>query len=144
MSDPLPHIYESGLSWKQGASGTATAGSRAPLTVAPPPQWGGTDEHWSPEHLLLAAAASCLMTTFVAVAAKSKLAFSAYEAKATGTLDKTERGIVFTGIRLSVSLRVAAGDEERARRLLDTAKKHCIVANSLNVPVVLEAAVTAA
>lgn len=110
--------------------------------MAPPLQWDGVDDRWSPEHLLLAAAASCLMTTFLSVAAKSKLPVLAYEADAAGVVDKTEAGIMFTSIALRVKLRAPKGEAERGARLLELAKKHCIVSNSLRNPVVLEAEVS--
>lgn len=141
MSQPLPHTYEIDLRWTSGSEGTAAAAPRPDLTVAPPPQWGGTDAHWSPEHLLLAALASCQMTTFAAVAAKSQFAFSGYAAKVSGTLEKTPAGIVFTSVRLAVALRVPPGERDKGLRLLELAKKHCIVANSLKAETRLEASV---
>lgn len=141
MSAPLPHEYEIELARTEGARGVASAGPRREIAVGPPPQWDGGDGEWSPEHLLLAAAASCLMTTFVSIARKSKLELLGYRASARGTLDKTPDGIVFTSIVMRVALDVPTGEAERARRLLALAEKHCIVSNSLKAPVALESSV---
>ncbi len=44
------------------------------IEVATPPEFPkGIAGIWSPEHLLVAAVSSCLMTTFLAVAENSKL-----------------------------------------------------------------------
>lgn len=82
------------------------------------------------------------MTTFAAIAAKSKLEYAGYECRAEGVLDKTPEGLRFTRVALFVTLRGA--DAEKAVRLLELAKKHCIVSNSLRLPVEVESVVLAA
>ena len=77
-----------------------------------------------------------------AFARKDKLAIARFSARAEGVLDKTRAGLVFTSIRLHVNMTVPAADVERGERLLHTAKKFCIISNSLNVAVELEASVT--
>ena len=72
------------------------------------------------------------------------LKVSRYASLVKGILDKTPTGIGFTSITLHVDLAVEPGDAERAARLLQSAKKHCIVANSLKTPVDLRVLVTAA
>ena len=133
MNAPFPHRYEVNLTSEGGPLGKLSAGQRPSLSGGPPPEFGGDDQRWSPEHLLLASANLCLMTTFAAIAAKSKLDYSAYDSRAEGILDKTPEGLRFTRITLTVTVR--SGDAERAARLLDMAKKHCIISNSLRVPV---------
>lgn len=141
MNAPFPHHYEVTLTGGGDSLGTLTAGPRPALAGGPPPEFGGDDRTWSPEHLLLASASLCLMTTFTAIAAKSKLAVSGYESRAEGILDKTPEGLRFTRIVLKVTIRAA--DAANASRLLDLAKKHCIVSNSLARPVEVEGSVTA-
>lgn len=136
---PFPHRYEVSLRRTEGARGALSAGGRPALEGAPPPEFDGPEGVWSPEHLLLASASLCLMTTFLAVAAKSRLAVAAYESRAEGVLDKTPEGLGFTRLAVRVTLAVAEEDRERAARLLETAKRHCIVSNSLKRPIELEA-----
>lgn len=38
------------------------------LYVASPPEFGGPEGVWSPEHLFVASVAACMMTTFRAIA----------------------------------------------------------------------------
>jgi organic hydroperoxide reductase OsmC/OhrA len=143
MTSPFPHHYEVRL---VGSNGTARlgGGKRPEILSGPPPEFGGSEEWWSPEHLLLSAAALCLMTTFEALAARSRLQVDGYESRVAGVLDKSSAGLGFTSIRIAVDLRVAEADRTRAEELLQSAKRHCIVANALKPAVELETLVNAA
>jgi len=133
---PFPHRYTVEL-----AERLLTASPRPPISVGSPPQFGGTDQVWSPEELLVGATLECLWTTFEAYAAHDKLEFSGWRSSGVGVLDKGPTGPVFTSITLSVDMTVAAADVERAQRLLQTAEKHCIVSNALRVAVTVEATI---
>ena len=140
----LPYRYETRLKWKDEAQAELSAQGKPDLLVGPPPEFGGQDSWWSPEHLFVAAVEACLMTTFFAVARKSKLAVLGYESRAEGTLDKTAEGLLFTAVTLRPVVKVAAQDAERAGRLIELAKKHCLVSASLKTPVAVEASVLGA
>lgn len=144
MPAPFPHHYEANLDWTEGSQGNISAPSLPEIIGGPPPQFDGKDGVWSPEQLLLSAAGLCLMTTFLALAKKSPLDLSAYQSRAQGTLDRTKEGLVFTDITLHVKITVPAGNVERAEKLIETAKKYCIVSNSLKRPINLDASVVAA
>ena len=130
----FPHHYSVTLEDRRLA-----APPRTPIAVGAPPQFGGSDEVWSPEELLVGAALECLWTTFEAYAHHDQLEFAGWRGTGVGTLDKGPTGPAFTSIVLSVELTVAAADVERARRLLDTAEKHCIISNALRVAVTVQA-----
>ncbi|MBI3553414.1 MAG: OsmC family protein [Elusimicrobia bacterium] len=142
MIAPFPHQYKTQLEWTSDRSGTITAGPRT-IVGGPPPDFDGSDEWWNPEQLLLASASLCLMTTFMAMTSKYPLKPRAFICRAEGTLDKTPLGLAFTSIILRVELRVAVNEIERADRLIENAKKYCIISNSLKTPVTLEATVVA-
>lgn len=142
MNAPFPHRYEVKLTGGAGPRGELTAGPRPALAGGPPPEFGGDDSAWSPEHLLLASASLCLKATFAAVAEKSKLDYSGYDSVAEGTLDKTPEGLRFTRILIKTTVRSA--DADKATRLMEMAKKHCIVSNSLRQPIELVLAVVPA
>jgi organic hydroperoxide reductase OsmC/OhrA len=133
---PFPHRYTVHLE-----DGLLVAPPRAPIALGPPPQFGGTDRVWSPEELLVGAVLECLWTTFEAYARHDKLSIASWWGTGLAVLDKSASVPVFTSITLSVTLVVAAADEERARRLLGTAEKRCIVSNALVVPVAVEATI---
>jgi organic hydroperoxide reductase OsmC/OhrA len=135
---PFPHHYTVTLDDRR-----LEAPPRAPIAAGAPPQFGGTDEVWSPEELLVGAALECLWTTFEAYARHDQLEVAGWRGTGTGVLDKGPTGPAFTAITLAVEMSVASADVERARRLLDTAEKHCIISNALRVAVIVKAEVRA-
>jgi len=138
MTNPFPHAYDLLLSWKEGPTGTLSAPPRPAISVGKPPQFGGTDAWWSPEHLLLASAASCLMATYLTMAEKQKLKILRYRCEASGNVDKTDEGFRFVSVLLTTSVESTGADQEKAERLLETAKKYCLISNSLKAPVSLD------
>ena len=128
-----------------GSSGAVvSAPPRPELRGGAPVEFGGRDDWWSPEHLLLSAAALCLKTTFEVFASRARLEVLSYSSHVEGTLDKTPQGLAFTSITIAVEITVADDDAARAGDLLRTAKDHCIVANALKTPIRLTASVRAA
>ena len=111
-----------------------------PLRSAPPKDYDGPGDAWSPEHLLLAAVETCFMFTFQAVAQASKFDFLSLELSGSGTVDRKDGATRFTEIILKPKLRLPKGtDPERARRMLEKGEKTCLVTASLSVPIRLEA-----
>jgi organic hydroperoxide reductase OsmC/OhrA len=142
MPSPFPHHYSAELNWEDESTGTIRAGARPPIQGGPPPEFDGSEKVWSPEHLLLSAANLCLMTTFMSLARKTRLAVMGYKGRVEATLDKTAEGLLFTSMAVHVDLKVEAGKAEEGRKLLEKAKKYCIVSNALKIPETLESRVT--
>ena len=114
----------------------------AALDAAPPAEFGGPGDLWSPETLLAASVASCFILTFRAVARASKLEWTELVCDVDAVLDRVDRVTRFTEIRERVMLDVPAGtDEAKALRLLEKAEQACLVTNSLSAEVKLEAKV---
>ncbi|RYD87166.1 MAG: hypothetical protein EOP50_21205 [Sphingobacteriales bacterium] len=69
MNTPV-HYYDVAVAWEAGRHGTLSSPVlHDRITVATPPEFAkGEAGTWSPEHLLVAAVNSCLMTTFLAIA----------------------------------------------------------------------------
>lgn len=141
MAAPFPHHYETSLVWKDGSRGILSAGPRPKIEGGPPPQFNGQETWWSPEHLLLASAELCFMTTFLSVVRKSKIEPLRYESRSEGVLEKTPEGLRITEITLHVTVSVPALDADKTRGLMDLAKKYCIISNSLKRPPILIATV---
>jgi organic hydroperoxide reductase OsmC/OhrA len=141
MSQPFPHHYEATLVWEEGSRAALSSGARPVLVGGPPPEFDGEPGWWSPEHLLLSAANLCLMTTYMVLAKKVGLVIAQYRSRAEGILEKTREGIVFTRITLHVEIQAPPQRLEEARKMVETAKRYCIVSNSLKLPVEVEAAV---
>jgi|CXWL01.1.fsa_nt_gi organic hydroperoxide reductase OsmC/OhrA len=135
---PFPHRYAVALE-----DGNLVAEPRPRIPAGAPPQFGGTDRVWSPEELLVGAVLLCLKTTFDAYALREALEVLDWRGTGTGVLAKSPTGPAFTSVELHVQLNVKPGNEERARQLLETAERHCIISRAIKAPVVLDAAVTA-
>jgi peroxiredoxin-like protein len=102
------------------------------LVSAPPAEFGGPGDRWSPETLLIAAVADCFVLTFRAIARASKLPWVSLECEVEGTLDRVERLTQFTEFRARALLQIPPDtDEERAQRLLARAEQTCLITNSL-------------
>jgi len=72
MSDS--HIYHTNVQWSTQRKGKLSNKGMPTIEIATPPEFpGGHPDIWSPEHLFVASAEICLMTTFLSIAEKSKL-----------------------------------------------------------------------
>jgi len=112
------------------------------IVTAPPAQFGGPGNLWSPEELLSAAVADCFILTFKAVARASKLEWTALSCEVDGVLDRPEKNSLFTEFKLQVELTVpAVTDEAKALRLLEKAEQGCLITNSLKSVISLDAKV---
>jgi peroxiredoxin-like protein len=103
-----------------------------PLISAPPREFDGPGNLWSPETFVVAAVADCLVLTFRAVAKAAKLDWTNVACDATGVVDRSDGVTRFTEVRLHVRLSVpVGGDSEKARKVLEKAEKACLIGNSL-------------
>lgn len=138
----FPHHYTVKASAQQQGSVAVEAANLPPINSAPPVEFGGPGNQWSPETLLMAAIADCLILSFRAIARASRLEWHELICDAEGTLDRVDGITRFTHVVLQATLRVPAGvDTARAQRLLDKAKQTCLVTNSLTAECRLEASV---
>ncbi len=130
---PFPHHYVVNASVRPvGDVPLFTEGTRV-IESAPPKEFDGPGNQWSPEGLLTAAVADCFALGFRAIAAASKYAWVSLESSTHGTLDRVEGKMRFTRFETHAKLHVPAGaDVERGRRLLEKAELTCLVSNSLN------------
>lgn len=140
------HTYTTGLTWTGSKRGSLSSPGLPEIDVAtPPPFPGGIDGVWSPEHMFVASAEVCLLTTFLAIAENSRLEFVSYQSEAAGTVEKTDSGYDVT--RIVIRPHVVIADEskiERTRRILDKAEEHCLVSRSMKTPVELQPTITVA
>lgn len=133
------YLFEVEVAWTDKRAGQIASDDFPILHVSAPPEFSGDAGVWTPEHLLLAAAASCLMQTFLAVAGASKLSISSYRSKAIGRLEKIAgEGYRFTEITVTPEIEIAAEDLEKAQKVLAKAKESCFVGNSLRTSLQVE------
>ena len=139
-SSPVPsYLYLLDLDWIGRRSGEVKVEGALPVAFSAPPEFSGDPGMWTPEHLLVAATSSCLMTTFLAIAERSNLKVYSYRCRAFGRLEKVPgEGYRFTEISLAPEISIAAEDVEKALRVLGKAEKNCFISNSLRAKVKLE------
>jgi organic hydroperoxide reductase OsmC/OhrA len=130
---PFPHQYLVNAAVRpDGDVPLSTEGVRV-IESAPPREFDGPGNQWSPEGLLTAAVADCFVLGFRAIAAASKYPWHSLESQTRGTLDRVEGKMRFTRFETHAKLHVPPGaDIERAKKLLEKAELTCLVANSLN------------
>ena len=138
----LPHRYHVCASGGPQGSVAVEAERLPALETAAPAEFGGPGDLWSPETLLVAAAADCFILSFRGVMRASKFEWESLACKADGVLDRVEGKTRFTAFSLHASLRIpSTGDKQEAQRLLERAEQGCLITNSLIAETTLETSV---
>lgn len=154
----MDHTYRATLTWdgSDGSTGGGyTAYGRNHVGAVPPaegtfalsadPHFRGDPTRANPEQLLVLAASSCQMLSFLHVAATAGLDVLAYDDDAEGLMPGRERPMRITRITLRPTVTVAAGsDVSRFDELMHEAHEGCFIASSLTSEVVLEPTVRVA
>ena len=136
---PLPHHYRARVTDSVNTYAIASSDRLPNLRTSPPEEYGGPGDAWTPEHLLVASVESCFVFTFRAFARMSQIGVVQLNVDATGTVGRQEGVTRFTEIVLRPTIVVASGsDHDRVRRLVERSEKACLVAASLNTPVIIE------
>jgi uncharacterized OsmC-like protein len=139
---PLPHYYNVTVAAGEKGPTEITSPGLDPLISAPPREFDGPGNLWSPETFVVAAVGDCLVLTFRAIAKVAKISWTNVVCDATGVVDRLEGITRFTEVRLHVRLSVPFGaDAEKARQVLEKAEKACLVGNSLKCEPTIDAEV---
>ena len=129
---PYPHRYTVSAAGRAEGEVTLTCPSLPPIASASPPESDGPVGLWSPETLLTAAVANCIILTFRALARASHFEWLTLECCTEGVLDRIEGVAQFAHFATVARLTVPAeASEEKARRLLEKSERDCLVTNSL-------------
>jgi peroxiredoxin-like protein len=140
---PFPHQYDVHLTGGPAGYAVVSTLGIPDLLTAPPADFDGPGDAWSPEHLLLAAVQTCFLFTLRSIARASRVDFISLDLDAAGTVNRQEGVTRFTEIVLRPRLLIARGaDRERALHLLEKSEKHCLVSASLSTPIRLEPQIT--
>jgi organic hydroperoxide reductase OsmC/OhrA len=141
----FPHHYRVIAEGSADGDVELTVDGLQSLRSAPPHEFGGPGDRWSPETFLVGALADCFVLTFRGVARASRLPWTSLQCDVTGTLDRLDRATQFTQFDICVRLTVPAGtDPDQVRRALERAERGCLISNSLKAAVRLELEVTVA
>ena len=114
----------------------------AVLTLSSDQAFRGDPTLLNPEQLLLAAAASCQLLSFLAVAARARLDVTSYDDHASAAMPEDDPPVRVTAIELRPRVVVAATradgvavTAERVKHLLEVAHRECFIANSLTASI---------
>lgn len=118
--------------------------AEATLELSSDPAFRGDPTRISPEQLIVMAASSCQLLSFLAVAARARLDVVAYEDRAEAEMPEDDLPVRITTIRLRPRITLTAGvggaqaTDERVRQLVELAHRECYIANSLKTEVTVD------
>ena len=139
-----PHHYRVSASAGSDGDANLTSPGLKPLLSAPPAEFDGPGDLWSPETLLVAAAAGCFILSFRGIAKASRFTWLSLECDVDSTLTRVEKTTRFTDFEISATLYVPPDtNAEKAHRLLEKAEAICLITNSLSASTHLSATVVA-
>lgn len=129
----FPHTYSVKVEGKPENNLTVFAENLPTLEVAPPLQFDGPGDQWSPEDLLMASVANCFVLSFRAIARAAKLEWTSIECVSEGILDRVDGKTKFTHILTRAKLYLPQTQSiETAEKTLNRAEETCLISNSLS------------
>jgi organic hydroperoxide reductase OsmC/OhrA len=142
------HHYHTQLTWHGSTAGGYAAYDRTHRVTTPPgnvtlnlsadPAFRGNPELPNPEQLLLTAASSCQLLSFLALAAREGIDVIDYEDDAEAVMPEDDKPVRITRIALHPRVVITAGTTERVSELMVRAHHECFIANSVNAEITLE------
>ncbi len=131
------HEYSTSVTWTERRNGQLAAPGLPTLTAGAPPDFGGEEGVWSPEHFFVASAEVCAMLTFLAISGMSKLEVGGWRSSAQGKVEKVEgQGFMFTRLEIDAEVTVKqASDVDKAERILKKTEGNCLITQSVKTPV---------
>ena len=135
----LVHNYTTTVTWENDRIGTLSSKTLPDIKVATPPEFPkGVPNIWSPEHLFVASANICLMTTFLAIAENSKFDFKSFKSEATGKLEKVDGKFMISEIEFKPIVIISdESKKEKAIRLIEKSEAACLISNSMKSKIIL-------
>jgi len=136
---PYPHTYVAAARPDPAGLVATESPGLETLHTAPPAQFDGPGNRWSPETLLIASIANCFVLTFRAVSRASRFPWLDVECRVEGVLERIDGVSQFTRYTTRAMLTVPSGaNEALSRKLLEKAEHGCLIVNSLRGDRVLE------
>jgi organic hydroperoxide reductase OsmC/OhrA len=140
---PYPHIYTVQASSAPEGDVPVSSAGLPELTTAPPAEFDGPGDRWSPETLLCAAVADCFLLSFRGVARAQKMPWTSLQCEVQGTLDRVDGKTRFTQVLVKAALVVPEGTEQdKALKAMERAEHVCLISNSLVAERRIEATVS--
>ncbi len=146
------HDYNIRITWT-GNSGEGTSSYRAyrrdhtiecsgkpAIAGSSDPAFRGDPARYNPEDLLVASLSACHMLSYLHLCAVNGVVVADYQDRASGVMEETaDGGGTFVRVDLKPTVKITAGDRERALALHHDAHRLCFIASSVKFPVRVEA-----
>lgn len=149
MGSGAVHRYETRCTW-DGSTGAGyesydrahTAAIKPALDALPmsaDPAFRGDPAGVNPEQLLVLAASSCQLLSFLAVAARARIDVVGYSDRAEAVMPENDLPVRITSITLRPEISVRGSvAEDRLRHLCEVAHRECFIANSVTSDIRVE------
>ncbi len=133
------HFYTTTVNWEKDRIGNLSSPTLPDIKVATPPEFPkGSPNIWSPEHMFVASANICLMTTFLAIAENSKFDFKSFSSEATGKLEKVDGKFMISEIEFKPVVTIDdESKKDKAIRLIEKSEMACLISNSMKSKMIL-------
>ncbi len=149
MSEHKEHHYTATCRWS-GSTGVGydhyvrahemqSAPAKATLQLSGDPAFRGDANLINPEQLLVMAASSCQLLSFLAVAARKRLDVVEYVDHAEGFMPEDDKPVRITRILLKPRIVVKAGTKEAVQKAVDIGHHECYIANSVKTDIQIQA-----
>jgi len=144
------HHYATSLSW-EGSTGLGydrydrghtarVAPVDTTIHLTADPAFGGDPTRLNPEQLLVLAASSCQMLSFLAAAARARIDVIAYEDDAVGEMPDDDRPVRITRITLRPRITIRSDvSDARVQHLVEVGHRECYIANSVTTAIAIDA-----
>ncbi len=143
------HNYRCRLDWTGSTGAGYDAYDRTHRVSCPPagtelrmssdPTFGGDPDLLNPDQLLVAAASSCQMLSFLAYAARARIDVVSYSDEAEAVMPEDDKPVRITAITFRPRIVISGeADEERVRHFVERAHEACFIANSLRSEITIE------
>lgn len=148
MAEHKEHRYHALCRWK-GSTGVgydhyvraheiSAAPAEANLKLSGDPAFRGDARLINPEQLLVMAASSCQLLSFLAVAARKRLDVIEYEDHAEGFMPEDDKPVRITRIVLKPRIVAKSGTKEAVLKAVEIGHHECYIANSLKTDIQVE------
>lgn len=146
----MNHHYRASLSWSGSTGGgydyytrehRVTPVGKESLTLTSDPAFGGDAHLGNPEDLLVMAASSCQLLSFLAVAARARLDVVGYSDESSAIMEALGgEPMSISRITLRPVINLRAGSRiDHLHRIVQLAHRQCYIANSLRSILIIEA-----
>lgn len=112
--------------------------AEATLKLSGDPAFRGDPTRLNPEQLLVMAASSCQLLSFLAIAARKRLDVVEYEDRAEGFMPEDDKPVRITRILLKPRIVVKTGTKEAVLKAVELGHHECYIANSLKTDIRIE------